>query len=205
MHITMYAKFIKRTVDVIFSLLLLPIVLFVVLIFGVFIKIEDKGPIFYLGKRLGKNQKIFKMYKLRSMKMDAPDIRNVDGSTFNSDSDPRLTSVGKFLRKTSLDEIPQIINVFKGDMSFIGPRPDLPEAVEFYSETDIHKLDVSPGITGYNQAYYRNSNTQKEKFENDVFYVKNLSWKLDLKIFFKTVMSVALRKNINLTDKDVQS
>ncbi|MEI2436126.1 sugar transferase [Priestia megaterium] len=201
----MYAKFIKRTVDVIFSLLLLPIVLFVVLIFGVFIKIEDKGPIFYLGKRLGKNQKIFKMYKLRSMKMDAPDIRNVDGSTFNSDSDPRLTSVGKFLRKTSLDEIPQIINVFKGDMSFIGPRPDLPEAVEFYSETDIHKLDVSPGITGYNQAYYRNSNTQKEKFENDVFYVKNLSWKLDLKIFFKTVMSVALRKNINLTDKDVQS
>jgi len=204
-HITMYAKFIKRTVDVIFSLLLLPIVLFVVLIFGVFIKIEDKGPIFYLGKRLGKNQKIFKMYKLRSMKMDAPDIRNVDGSTFNSDSDPRLTSVGKFLRKTSLDEIPQIINVFKGDMSFIGPRPDLPEAVEFYSETDIHKLDVSPGITGYNQAYYRNSNTQKEKFENDVFYVKNLSWKLDLKIFFKTVMSVALRKNINLTDKDVQS
>ncbi|MGN7241037.1 sugar transferase [Priestia megaterium] len=200
----MYVQFIKRMFDVIFSLLLLPIVLFIVLIFGLLIKIEDKGPIFYLGTRLGKNQKTFKMYKLRSMKINAPDIRNVDGSTFNSDSDPRLTRVGKFLRKTSLDEIPQIINVFKGDMSFIGPRPDLPEAVEFYSETDIHKLDVRPGITGYNQAYYRNSNTQKEKFKNDVFYVNNISWELDLKIFFKTVMSVVLRKNINITGKDMQ-
>ncbi|WP_432694247.1 sugar transferase [Priestia aryabhattai] len=200
----MYVQFIKRIFDVIFSLLLLPIVLFIVLIFGLLIKIEDKGPIFYLGTRLGKNQKTFKMYKLRSMKINAPDIRNVDGSTFNSDSDPRLTRVGKFLRKTSLDEIPQIINVFKGDMSFIGPRPDLPEAVEFYSETDIHKLDVRPGITGYNQAYYRNSNTQKEKFKNDVFYVNNISWELDLKIFFKTVMSVVLRKNINITGKDMQ-
>lgn len=115
----------------------------VILICGILIKIEDRGPIFYFGKRLGKNGRIFKMYKLRSMKVNAPDLRNSDGSTYNSDDDPRLTKMGKILRKTSLDELPQIINVLKGDMSFVGPRPDLPEHINFYEGDELKKLESS--------------------------------------------------------------
>ncbi|MCM3163757.1 sugar transferase [Metabacillus litoralis] len=194
----MYKKYIKRLLDVVFSLVLMPLIIPVIALCGLFIKIEDKGPVFYLGERLGQDKKTFKMYKLRSMKVNAPDVRNDDGSTFNSDSDPRLTNIGKFIRKTSLDELPQIINVLLGDMSFIGPRPDLPEAINLYSDDEVHKLDARPGITGYNQAYYRNSVNQKERFKNDIYYVNNISLKLDFKILFSTVVNVIKRKNINI-------
>jgi undecaprenyl phosphate N,N'-diacetylbacillosamine 1-phosphate transferase len=199
----MYKKYIKRLFDIIFSLILLPFLLPVIVICSVFIKIEDRGPVFYLGKRLGKDQKTFKMYKLRSMKVNAPDMRNEDGSTFNSEDDPRLTKVGKFIRKTSIDELPQIINVLIGDMSFIGPRPDLPEALDFYNEEEIHKLDVKPGITGYNQAYFRNSIAQSEKFRNDIFYVNNISVIFDIKIILTTIISVIRRKNINIKNEEI--
>ncbi|OIJ11261.1 UDP-phosphate galactose phosphotransferase [Anaerobacillus alkalilacustris] len=199
----MYKKYFKRLFDIIFSLILLPFLLPVIAICAFFIKIEDKGPIFYLGERLGKDKKQFKMYKLRSMKVNSPDLRNEDGSTFNSENDPRLTNIGRFIRKTSLDELPQIINVFIGDMSFIGPRPDLPEALNFYSEEEIHKLDVRPGITGYNQAYFRNSIAQSEKFRNDIFYVKNISLILDIKIIVATIISVIRRKNINTKNEGI--
>src|SRR5699024_4129070 len=141
-----------------------------------------KGPVFYISSRLGRNSKIFKMYKFRSMKVNAPDIRNIDGSTFNSADDDRLTKIGKFIRRTSIDELPQLINVLKGDMSLIGPRPDLPGAINDYTGNDIKKIQIRPGITGYNQAYFRNSLPQKEKFKNDVYYVDNLSFGLDIKI-----------------------
>ena len=95
---------------------------------------EDKGPIFYCGNRLGMNKKVFRMYKLRSMKLNAPDLRNDDGTTFNSDNDPRLLKIGSFIRKTSIDELPQIINVLKGDMSLVGPRPERPQFVEKFRE-----------------------------------------------------------------------
>ncbi|MBT2738381.1 sugar transferase [Bacillus sp. ISL-7] len=199
----MYKKYFKRIFDFIFVLILMPFVLPVIAICGLLIKFEDGGPIFFLGERLGRDKKVFKMYKLRSMKVNAPDIRNEDGSTFNSDEDPRLTRVGKFTRKTSLDELPQLINVLKGDMSFIGPRPDLPEALNYYDEIEVHKLYVSPGITGYNQAYFRNSISQTQKFKNDIYYVKNISLLLDLKILIVTIMNVVLRKNINSTNENV--
>ncbi|AVR00353.1 UDP-phosphate galactose phosphotransferase [Oceanobacillus iheyensis] len=194
----MYKKFVKRLLDVVLSLVLLPLTLLVILIFGFLIKIEDKGPVFFSGKRLGKDKKTFKMYKLRSMKVNSPDVRNKDGSTFNSKDDPRLTKLGKFMRKTSIDELPQIINIFIGDMSFVGPRPDLPEALELYVESEIHKLDVRPGITGYNQAYFRNAVTQKEKFKNDIYYVDNISFKLDFQVLLATIINVSKRKNINI-------
>ncbi|WP_047983559.1 sugar transferase [Ornithinibacillus californiensis] len=199
----MYKKYLKRLFDIIFSLILLPFLLPVIVICALFIKIEDRGPVFYLGERLGKDQKTFKMYKLRSMKVNAPDMRNEDGSTFNSEDDPRLTKVGKFIRKTSIDELPQIINVLIGDMSFIGPRPDLPEALDFYNEEEIHKLDVKPGITGYNQAYFRNSIAQSEKFRNDIFYVNNISVIFDIKIILTTIISVIRRKNINIKNGEI--
>lgn len=192
----MYKNIIKRFLDILLSLLLLPFVFFIILIVGLLIKKEDKGSIFYFGKRLGKNEKIFKMYKLRSMKMNAPDIRNKDGSTFNSVDDPRLLKIGKFIRKTSIDELPQIINILLGEMSFVGPRPDLPEHINFYKESDIKKLSVLPGITGYNQAYYRNSIEWRKRLEYDVYYSENISFILDLKIIFKTIETVLFRKNI---------
>jgi lipopolysaccharide/colanic/teichoic acid biosynthesis glycosyltransferase len=197
----MYRKYVKRILDIIFSLILLPPVLLVILICGIFIKLEDGGPIFYCGKRLGKDGKIFKMYKLRSMKVNAPDLRNADGSTYNSDDDPRLTKVGRILRKTSLDELPQLFNVLKGDMSFIGPRPDLPEHINYYEGNEVKKLDVLPGISGYNQAYYRNAAEWKQRLQNDVYYVDNISFWLDFKILFKTVEGVILRKGIYVTSQ----
>ena len=117
-------RFIKRTFDIIFSAILMMPVGIVIGISALFIKKEDNGPIFYMANRIGRFGKTFKMFKLRSMKVDAPDIRLADGSTYNGDNDPRVTKFGKFARKTSLDELPQLINILKGDMTFIGPRPD---------------------------------------------------------------------------------
>lgn len=197
----MYVKVFKRFFDVVFSIILMPFFLILYIVVGIAIKLDDGGPIFYCGERLGRYGKPFKMYKFRSMKVDAPDIRNKDGSTFNSDDDPRLTKIGRILRKTSIDEVPQILNVLKGDMSFIGPRPDLPGAINKYSNEARKKLNVRPGISGYNQAYYRNSVDTSQKFKNDVYYVDNISFIMDLKIFFKTIQSVLFRKNIYVNEE----
>lgn len=192
----MYKNFFKRIFDFIIAIIALPFWLIILIVIGPIIYFQDKGSIFYNAPRLGKNRKIFKMYKFRSMKMNAPDIRNEDGSTFNSEGDPRLTKIGKFIRKTSLDETPQLLNIIKGDMSIIGPRPDLPEAKNLYTSIEERKLEVKPGVTGFNQAFYRNSVSSKEKFNNDVYYVDNLSLFLDIKIVLKTLMSVFKRENI---------
>lgn len=192
----MYKSFFKRLLDLIGCILLLPIILPIILIYGSLIKYEDKGPMFYLSDRLGKNGKTFKMLKLRSMKVNAPDLRNPDGSTFCSSSDSRLTKWGKFVREKSIDELPQIINILLGDMSFIGPRPDLPEALFLYNKDERRKIDVKPGITGYSQAYYRNSIMMNDKFIIDVTYIENLSLLLDIKIVFKTISVLLSRKNV---------
>lgn len=186
----MYINFVKRFIDIIIGLLAFPFVLILIIIMGPIIYFNDKGPIFYNAERLGLNGKPFKMFKFRSMFVNAPDIRNEDGSTYNGDDDPRVTKVGRFMRKTSLDEIPQFLNVLLGDMSLIGPRPDPLDDMNIYTEHQKKKLIVHPGITGYNQAYYRNSVEQNEKFEHDVYYAENVSFLLDLKIFFKTIATV---------------
>ena len=196
----MYKNFFKRLIDIVLSLLVLPFVLLVIVIMAPFIYLEDKGPIFYNATRRGRNGKTFKMFKLRSMYVNAPDLKNPDGSTFNSDKDPRVTKIGRFMRKTSVDELPQILNVLIGDMSFIGPRPTLAlTPYEELPELRKKRLQVRPGITGYAQAYYRNSITQDEKFKHDCYYVDNISFFLDIKILFKTVFSVLKRENINTT------
>ncbi len=192
----MYKHFFKRFFDIVISLIALPFVLFAVIIMAPIIYINDPGPIFYDAKRLGLNGKPFKMFKLRSMYVNAPDIRNEDGSTYNGDDDPRVTKVGRFMRKTSMDEFPQFLNVLLGGMSIIGPRPDPLDDMEIYTEEQKYKLCVRPGITGYNQAYYRNSVEQNEKFANDVYYAKNVSFWFDIKIFFKTIQSVLAHENV---------
>lgn len=193
----MYRSFFKRAFDIVGALVALPFVIIVVAVFGPIIYLTDRGPIFYNALRVGRNGRVFKMFKLRSMHVNAPDLRNADGSTFNSDKDPRITCIGHFLRKTSLDEFPQFINVLIGDMSFIGPRPVLVNKP--YSEYDVirkKRLMVRPGITGYAQAYYRNSISQEEKFEYDCEYIDKLSFVTDLKILLKTIFAVLGHKNI---------
>ena len=174
----------------------MPFVLFITVIMTPIIYLNDKGPIFYNASRIGKNGKPFKMYKFRSMMVNAPDIRNEDGSTYNGDDDPRVTKVGRFMRKTSIDELPQFFNVLLGDMSLIGPRPDPLDDMDIYTEYQKKKLAVRPGITGYNQAYYRNSVEQNEKFEHDVYYAENISFVLDVKIFFKTIATVLTHDSV---------
>lgn len=189
----------KRLLDIIFALLLLIPVLCVVGICGLLIKLDDRGPTFYCGKRLGKKGHVFKMYKLRTMKVNAPDLRNSDGSTYNAQRDSRLTRIGGILRKISFDELPQIINILIGDMSFIGPRPDLPEHINLYVGNDLRKLEVLPGISGYNQANLRNSVEWKERLRNDVYYVNNISILLDLEILFKTFKVILRQEGIYTT------
>lgn len=197
----MYKSLFKRAFDLILAIIALPMLLIILAIIGPIIYAQDKGSIFYNAPRLGKDGKIFKMYKLRSMKKNAPDLRNQDGSTFNSEDDPRLTKIGKFIRKTSLDEAPQLLNIIKGDMSIIGPRPDLPEHRAQYKGNEERKLEIRPGVTGFNQAYFRNTVPWKERIQNDIYYIDHLSFWLDIKIFFKTAISVLKREDVFVTDK----
>lgn len=193
----MYRHFFKRVFDIIIGLIALPLVLLFVVVVGPFIWFDDKGPIFYKASRIAKNGNIFKMYKFRSMKVNAPDIRLENGDTYNGDDDPRVTKVGRFLRKTSIDEIPQFLNVLIGNMSFIGPRPDTPDFLEVYQKEYPAILNIKPGITGYNQAYFRNSIDGAEKMRNDDYYAKHLTFGMDVKIVFKTIKTVLFRENIN--------
>lgn len=193
----LYRKFFKRLFDIIFSLIVLPFFFILLIILSPIIYFADNGPIFYIAPRLGKNGRIFKMYKFRSMKVNAPDIRNEDGSTFNSDNDPRLTKIGKILRKTSIDEIPQLLNILKGDMSFIGPRPDLANQIDFYDLSSEKKFNVKPGITGYAQVKGRNSISWDEKNKLDRYYVKNVSFLLDFKIFVLTILKIIKAEGVN--------
>ena len=196
----MYKFFFKRFIDILIGLVALPFVLIVIICFAPFIYFTDKGPIFYNAERAGKDYKPFKMFKLRSMYVNSPDLKNADGSTFNSDKDPRVTPIGRIMRKTSLDEFPQFLNILFGHMSFVGPRPKIWHDYKKLEEMDENRrksYSVKPGVTGYSQAYFRNSITQDEKFKWDAYYADNISFWMDVKIIFQTIYSVIARKNIN--------
>lgn len=194
----MYRKFVKRLLDIVISLIALPFVALVIVIFAPIIWLTDKGPVFYNATRRGMNGKNFKMFKLRSMKVNSPVLKNADGSTYSGDDDPRVTKIGRIMRKLSIDELPQILNVLIGDMSFVGPRPTLANTpYEQLDENRKKRLTVRPGITGYSQAYFRNSITQEEKIINDCYYVDRVSFIFDVKILIQTVLSVVRSKNIN--------
>lgn len=192
----MYKHFFKRLIDFLISLLALPFVLLLCLFVAIAIKLDDGGPVFYYASRIGKGGRIFKMFKFRSMKVNAPDLRMEDGSTYNAADDPRVTNVGKFLRSTSLDEIPQLLNVFLGDMALIGPRPDSAFYLEHYTDEERVILTVRPGISGWNQAVNRNSVGTKEKLQNDIYYVNHLSFCFDLKIIWMTLKGVIAHKDV---------
>jgi lipopolysaccharide/colanic/teichoic acid biosynthesis glycosyltransferase len=196
----MYRIFFKRIIDFLGALVLLPFVLIEIMILAPIIWLTDKGPVFYNANRVGRYGKPFKMFKLRSMYVNSKDIRNADGSTFNSEDDPRVTPIGRILRKTSLDEFPQFLNILLGDMSFVGPRPTVASTPVIYEKQEgdrKKRYSVKPGVTGYAQAYFRNSITQDEKYYWDAYYADHISLWLDIKIIWQTVLSVLGRKNIN--------
>ncbi len=198
----MYQKCIKRILDFLIALVGLPFFLIIFIVVAPTIWLTDRGPIFYNADRLGRNGKVYKMYKFRSMRVNAPDLRNADGSTFNAENDTRVTPIGRIIRKTSIDETPQLLNVLKGDMSIIGPRPFVTTHYEGYDKLDDRgkkRLEVRPGITGYSQAYYRNSIGQEDKINCDVYYAENVSFLFDVKIFIQTIKSVLKMENIYVT------
>ena len=132
------------------------------------------------------------------MYVNTPDLKNPDGSTLNSDNDPRVTPIGRFMRKTSLDEFPQFLNILIGDMSFIGPRPKIGQ-IDYKNLTEDKRksYSIKPGVTGYSQAFFRNSITNEEKYHYDAYYADHITFMMDIKIIFKTIKSVLFRENIN--------
>jgi len=179
----------QRILNIILSLIGLAIGIPLVIIFGIRIKIEDNGPITYKQERLGKGGKRFYIYKLRSMRTDAEKF----GAQWAEKDDPRITKVGRFIRKTRIDEIPQLFNILKGDMSLIGPRPERPQFTEQFNREIpgfINRLAVKPGLTGWAQVNGGYDMTPAEKLVEDIYYIKNRSVLLDFKIIFKTVAVV---------------
>lgn len=200
-----YQIVLKRLIDILLCIMILPIVLLITIPIAIAIKIEDGGPIFYKSRRIGKGFKEFNMLKFRSMKVNAPDIRNDDGSTYNSQKDSRVTRIGRFIRETSLDELPQFFNVLLGHMSLIGPRAGDVESKDTYEEDEKDKLLVRPGISGYTQAYYRNNLGVREKRLYDAWYAHNVTMWLDIKIIFKTIATVLKKENVYTNDESVKA
>lgn len=195
-------KFSKRTLDIICSTLGLIILSPVLLIVAILIKLESKGPVIFSQKRVGLNGNEFKMYKFRSMVQNAEKLKEklakqneMSGPMFKMKDDPRVTKVGKFIRKTSIDEIPQLINVIKGDMSLVGPRPSLPKEVEKFEPWMLDRLNVKPGLTCYWQISGRNNIDFEDWMKLDLQYVEDRSFLLDLKLIFKTFFVLFGDKN----------
>ncbi|MCL2631619.1 MAG: sugar transferase [Coriobacteriia bacterium] len=197
----MYSGFFKRLLDLLVSLVVLPLALLVLLVCAILIVIDDGRPVFYVANRMGKGGHPFKMYKLRSMYVNSPDYRMADGSTYNAADDPRMTRVGRKLRKSSLDELPQLFNVLLGDMSLIGPRPDDLKEAELYQGREALKLKVHPGITGLAQVSGRNAITWRQRLALDLEYAESVSFILDLRILFKTFAVVFGQKDVYVTDE----
>ena len=195
-------KFVKRTTDVVLASVALVILSPVFLIIAIAIKLDSKGPVFFKHTRIGKNGKIIKLYKFRSMVINAeeliksftPEQMKEYKENYKLTNDPRITKVGNFLRKTSLDELPQLINIIKGDLSIIGPRPVVAEELKKYTYNIDKFLSVTPGLTGYWAANGRSNTTYEERMEMELYYIDNLSFKMDLKVFFKTILSVVKKE-----------
>lgn len=187
----MYRNLFKRILDFVCSLIGFIILLPIFLFLTIFLTIANNGKPFFFQQRPGKNNKIFEVVKFRTMN----DKKDAQGNLL-SDKD-RLTSLGRFIRKTSLDEIPQLINVIKGDMSLVGPRPLLLEYLPLYNEQQIRRHEVRPGITGWAQINGRNAISWKDKFELDVWYVDNISISLDITILLQTILKVFKSEGIS--------
>lgn len=187
----MYKRYIKRILDFILSLIFLIILLPLMLVVAILVRIKLGSPIFFKQQRPGKNEKIFTLYKFRTM-----NNRTDENGNLLSDKE-RLTNFGQVLRKTSLDESPELFNILKGDMSFVGPRPLLVEYLDYYTEEEKHRHDVKPGLTGLAQINGRNNLNWQDRFKTDIQYVNNINFISDLKIVFITFVKVIKREGIS--------
>lgn len=198
-----YASFFKRVLGLIFSLVGFIILIPIFLIISILIKLTSKGPIFFKQERIGRNGKAFNMYKFRTMIVNAENIG--DGIRVRSKNDPRITKIGRILRRTSLDELPQLINVIKGDMSLVGPRPPVTyhpyNGYNNYPENAKKRFIVRPGLTGLSQIKYRNGVSWDKRIEIDVKYTENISFLEDIKIILATIKIVFKPVNIELKEK----
>ena len=183
--------FVKRIMDITLSFIGLVLLLPVLLIVSILIRFKLGSPIFFTQDRVGKGNKVFKIIKFRTMK----DVRDINGNLLPESE--RRTSFGNKLRDLSIDEIPELINILKGDMSLVGPRPLLVDYLQYYNDEQIKRHNVLPGLTGWAQINGRNSITWEEKFKLDLWYVNNYSLKLDIKILFMTIYKVLKRDGIN--------
>lgn len=188
----------KKSMDLVLSFIGLILLIPVFLILAILVKLDSKGPVFYAHTRKGKNRSDIKIYKFRTMYSNSDEIfesfsdeqKEEYYKNFKLDNDPRVTKVGDFLRRTSLDEIPQLINVLKGDLSLVGPRPIVEKEICKYGQYADKLFSVIPGITGYWQSHGRSDTSYEERIEMDMYYIDNRSILLDIKIMFKTVISV---------------
>lgn len=188
-------KYIKRGMDFTVALAALIVLSPLMLIAALLIKLNRDGPVLFKQERPGLDGKIFKVYKFRTMSVRTHDEAGRELSDFE-----RMSKIGNFLRKTSIDELPQFINILKGDMSFIGPRPLLTEYLELYTPEQMRRHEVRPGISGWAQVNGRNTITWEEKFALDVEYVENISFRMDVNIFVKTILNVLKQDGINSSD-----
>lgn len=202
-----FYNFIKRLSDIILTWVALIVLSPIFLIIAILIKIDSKGSVFYKHKRIGKNGEYIYLYKFRSMYSDSKErleklledskIKKEWEENFKLDNDPRITRVGKFLRKTSLDELPQLINILTGDMSIVGPRPIIDGEIEKYGKNKAKFLSVTPGLTGWWACNGRSCTSYKERMDLELYYVDNRSLKLDFKVIIKTFISVLKREGAN--------
>jgi lipopolysaccharide/colanic/teichoic acid biosynthesis glycosyltransferase len=183
---------VKRFLDIVFAVILFIPACILMGVTIVWIKLESKGSAIYKQRRPGYHQQIFTIYKLRSMRLET---RDSDGRPLSDQE--RLTRSGNFARKTSIDELPQLINIIKGDMSFIGPRPFLINDLGTYSEEQLIRFQLLPGITSWTAIHGRNNQTIQDKYNQEIYYVKNISFKLDAYIFFKTIALVFSQKDVD--------
>ena len=195
--LTDYQRLLKRGFDLLLTLFLLPVSLIIMGIIALGIRLEGPGPIIFRQKRVGENGRMFDMFKFRTMVVGAEDLRHTVETTdsngqviFKSDHDPRITRVGRTLRKTSLDELPQLLNILRGEMSLVGPRPELPYLVERYEPWQRTRFAVPQGITGWWQVNGRSDKPMHLHTEDDLYYVQNYSLLLDIQILFKTILVV---------------
>ena len=194
----------KRTMDITIALLILLLLLPVIPVIVLLIKLDSPGPILFRQRRVGRDGKEFDFFKFRSMHLGAENVigvlrplSSVDGPVFKLREDPRVTGVGRFLRRSSLDELPQLLNVLKGEMSLVGPRPLLMQYLDRYTPEQMRRHDVRPGMTGWAQVNGRNALTWEQKFALDTWYVDHVSFELDLRIMFLTVRAIVRREGIS--------
>ncbi len=193
----MYIK-VKRVMDVVLAIVLLMIFAIPMAIVAICIKIEDGDPIIYKSKRMGKDLKVFDIYKFRSMKTHREELHS------ELSHEQMVTKVGKFIRKTSLDELPQLINILKGEMSFIGPRPWIPEYYEWFTEEQKRRVEVLPGISGLAQVKGRNGINIFKKIQYDIEYIDHMSFQQDVKLVFATIKAVFSKADAEITELGIK-